>query len=837
MAKPKEKESSVDIVEESKNDVFNLPFDQAFPATEELQSDNLTLEDAHVAPRRVQGQVIETLICIEPPDDVIADIQAAHAGLEFVDEFKIILGRCSGSAYDVGAALNGQLDVDSTASFNSDGYLADGSAHESPMYYHAMVINDAPVLAEQIGEALEVAGIEVGAHDFAPRMMVGMAPAAVEAPHFTYSFPIDEVIVDDGVSRVPVRIKSSAAKMKPAEGENAQSDKEAAGWNLAELTTPGITSDSMEDIGQRFTNPNVFEDPRGRMAQTSTTTTGLSPRGNKVVAIKNGNDKYIYNLAIPGQRLMVLGGSMPRLAPATVSVDSLYDQHADTLSNEDAMLGDHLADLVAGKKTGDVEEPYSQGDGPMGVRFEEDKEYNIVKGAQLKELQRKPTTLDIDDKELEVGRQDYFLPDSTPDRIEEVDYELPEPHPFSDSYQPPDEMYNVREYHVYKGIAYRKSLTEVGQDWMLYRLEPGYIGDVPIAYIHVARNLSIGSGFNRFKSKYLPTAHLFDSNPIPESAAIWGFKALESVDPTVEKFIDDVPELMDVPSGAYELDGNTWARLPEANDARMIDHQRLAQVDWENVTSEQLALRNKFKTLAKPPMQSPARLTDSSDTYSDLPSERQVELDQMSELIPGSSPRLVKDESPRKHFKGPHLNPQHLESLQPVRMHNGIYVNEVEEFVYRLENADGETRYIEFGVDPVLGKPALSWGGSPMAWVEPSQEVLPLSDPWIEQVLDQLGDTIFQVPRGTAFPNEKSIWTPKQYEDGNPDPTFTFPNYLASSDARTSVAETIKEDEIEKDAVGLIEGPVVNEDHGDDFSRADQAIPRPRGMDKFIHRK
>ena len=827
----KDKESSVDIVEESKNDVFNLPFDQAFPSTEELSSDNLTLEDAHVAPRRVQGQMNETLICIEPPEDIISDIMAECAGLQFVDDFKIILARCTGSAYDVGAAINGKLDVNLSVEFKGDGYIADSGVNQTPMYYHTFVIDGVEALLEQVGESLEVAGLQPLEHEFAPNMMVGTSTSAISPPQSKYTWNVDELIVDDESSKVPVRVTSSGAKIKRDESQNDANgeEKEAAtGWNLSDLVSPGLGSNTMEDINQSTTDPNIFENPSGRMAQMSATTTGMSPRGSKIVSIKNGGDRYIYNLSVPGQRLMMIGNSMPRLAPASVPVDSLFEEGVDTLTHEDAMLGDHLADLVAGKKTGDVEAPYSSGDGPLGVRFEDDKEYDIVRGAQLKELKRGPTNLNVDDKELETGREQYFLPDSIPDKIEEVEYDLP----WSDSSYSIDVIpYRYGDYIHFQFRGYPKDHNIVSREGVLY-------------YTHIM-STNLGPYISLSWSGIAPyefanTVHqiLLGEDPVsPYTSEI-----RQSSDPVIESIIDQLivtGKCRQTRSDAWIMRSGQWIPADAAGASAKVQKHvlfgRSAQVDWENATPEQLRLREILKSKAKTPEQlgmRPYKTRDSTEPVSDLPADTQVRIDKAQEDFPGTPSVLT-----HHTVKGPTRDdiwapPNSVQRIPGTNMIRFVRPD-MEPGEYTLEDLATDVAYaLDIGVDPETGQLLASWTPD-QNWHLEDDEFSDSTDPIIDDVLPQIVEFMRADHYGTATKMRDELgrdkWELISFDSRNVD------TRLAGSNEGQSV--TI-DDEIEKDAVGLIEGPTIDENaYGTDFSRADQAIPRPRGMDKFIHRK
>lgn len=416
------KKADINIVDEAKDTDISLSTENIYPAGEEPDSDSLTLEDAHLTTRRVQGSSGRTSdIHIVVPDDIVADIQAEVGQyLDLNDELRLPLARVSGSAYDIASLLNDKLMGSLSAKFTSDGYVMPKELTDDMVYYHTVSIDGVSALREQILEALEAKKLQVMVdHDFLTNIVIGYLKSALPVSRFSYEWDIDDIEIDDGVDTVTVNIKGAKKK------SDDDADKEAAvGWNLAELTEPGISSNQMTELNDRFSDPNMWESPRDRIASDfnpHAVTSGLSPTGDKVVVVNENRNKYIYNLSVPGYRLTMFGDSIPTLTTAAVSVDSLYEDGADTLSNDDAYLGDHLKNLVRSQskkspaqqksptqqeqkpslvkkvkdffsppgdpnnKAGEVEAPYSQGEGPMGTRFDDvtEKGYNIVKGADL----------------------------------------------------------------------------------------------------------------------------------------------------------------------------------------------------------------------------------------------------------------------------------------------------------------------------------------------------------------------------------------------------------------------------------------------------------------------
>ena len=261
-----------------------------------------------------------------------------------------------------------------------------------------------------------------------------------------------------------------------------------------------------------------------------------------------------------------------------------------------------------------------------------------------------------------------------------------------------------------------------------------------------------------------------------------------------------------------------------------LDHERFAAVDWENATPEQLKLRDIGKAKAKTPEQlgmKPYKTRDSTESVSNLPADTQVRIDEAQEAFPGT-PSVLTHHTVSGPTRDEYFAPPGSVEKVPGTNMISLRVQSGDPGEYYLEDLSTDRAfYLDLGVDPESAQLIASWSTTD-GWHNETDEFLDSTDPIIDDVLPQLSGWMNSYDRGTAL-RVDGKWNLQNTTTENVD------TRLAGSDEGPTV--TI-DDEIEKDAVGLMEGPVVDENiHGTDYSRADQAIPRPRGMDKFIHRK
>lgn len=411
IVKKHSKDSAIDVVSEPSNDIFNVAFEYVFPSVELL--DKHTQYDRNAPARRRQGSLdISGLISklihtdaenndynieiyIEPDEDTVSDISSYIGDLDVDSDMTVRLCTVGGDvdAYDIATILRSALDADVVCSYASSSIGNDGGL------YHLIEISNLEKLLNQIDDNLgdnDINIVRVSQPSMRVRNLRSMSDLVDK---IYYEWSPKYLCVDDGENVVRVKIDGGSAERE-------------ASWNLGELVSTGLQSSALEDINQRFTNENKFEDARGRMAsgaESVTIQSGISAGGHRGMVIYDGlvRVREYYNLDVPDYVIVWYETNEHPILEKNYNkmLFSNYDKYnIGNLHYNDSVMVDMLSDIFnknrAKKQTGknvgeqaveadraaDFKSPYSQGDGPMGVRFEDvqEKGYNIVKGASTR---------------------------------------------------------------------------------------------------------------------------------------------------------------------------------------------------------------------------------------------------------------------------------------------------------------------------------------------------------------------------------------------------------------------------------------------------------------------